>query len=127
MHTRTIRYAALVGVMVLILPERTLACGWSCRDAAPGLRRPAPSYGYRAYLAQHGRHPFQADESCEPYHRRPRGNTNLDPPGFMSAQGLLETPVTSRGPTLLNPGGFAYGYNPPGAVAPRGRRLRSTY
>jgi len=93
MHTRTIRYAALVGVMVLILPERTLACGWSCRDAAPGLRRPAPSYGYRAYLAQHGRHPFQADESCEPYHRRPRGNTTLDPPGFMSAQGA---PLNAR-------------------------------
>ena len=60
MHTRTIRYAALVGVMVLILPERTLACGWSCRDAAPGLRRPAPSYGYRAYLAQLGRHQIRA-------------------------------------------------------------------
>jgi hypothetical protein len=45
----------------------------------------------------------------------------------MSAQGILETPVTSRGPTLLNPGGFAYGYHPSGAVAPRCRRLRSTY
>jgi len=122
MYTRTIRYAALVGVMVLGLPESTFACGWSCRDAAPGLRRPAPSYGYRAYLAPRPK-PLPSRGALRAVPPPPGGNTTLDPPGYMSAQGILETPVTTPGPTLFNPG-FAYGYNPPGA---RGRRSRSTY
>ena len=124
MRTRTIHYAALAGVMVFGLSESAAACGWSCRDAAPGWRRTGPSYGYRAYLAP-PRRALPSRQALRAVPPVPGGNTTMDPPGFMSEQGILETPVTTRGPTLLNPGGFAYGYNPPGA--PRGRRTRSTY
>jgi hypothetical protein len=125
MRTRTIHYAALAGVMVFGLSEGVAACGWSCRDGAPGLRRTGPSYGYRAYLAPARPAPLPSRQALRAVAPPPGGNTTMDPPGFMSAQGILETPVTTRGPTLLNPGGFAYGYNAPGA--PRARRTRSTY
>jgi len=124
MRTRTINYAVLAGLMSLGLTESVSACDWSCRDAALGLRRTGPSYGYRAYFGP--RRPLASRRDLQAVPPTPGGNTTLDPPVYMSAQGILESPVSTRGPTLLNPGGFAYGYTS-GTVAPRARRSRSTY
>src|SRR5262245_7030048 len=125
MCTHKIHYvAAVAGIMVLGLSDGVAACDWSCRQAELGLRRPAPSYGYRAYLAPPRPAPLPSRRALQAVPPPPGGNTTMDPPGFMSAQGILETPVTSRGPTLLGPGGYAYGYYSSGAMAPRARRSR---
>jgi hypothetical protein len=122
MRTRTINYAVLAGIMSLALSQSVAACDWSCRDAA--WRRAGPSYGYRAYVAPRRPAPLPSRRDLLAVPPTPGGNTTLDPPVYMSAQGILESPVATRGPTLLNPGGFAYGYS---SGAPRARRARSSY
>jgi len=98
------------------------ACGWWCRSEAPTYGRAWRSSGYQAYLARR--------PTLRPLSRAqilntppvPGGRTTLDPPGIMTAQGILESPIPGTGPTLFGSGSTQYAYS--GMVSSRARRWR---
>jgi hypothetical protein len=98
------------------------ACDRWCSERALAKRFAAPTYGYRAYLAPRPIAPLPTRRELRNVLPTPGGNTTLDPPGFMSAQGILESPVPTPGATLFGSGSPVYGYSTVGA--PRWRRLR---
>ena len=108
---------ALLLMAVSALPAE--ACGWWCRSEAPSYGRASRSYGYQAYLARRPTpRPLSRAQvlSTPPV---PGGRTTLDPPGIMTMQGILESPIPTTGPTLFGSGGPQYAYS-----APRSRRWR---
>lgn len=113
----TIPRLAVAGLILgLSSSEPAGACDWGCRDA----RRPALVYGYWPSPAPQRRLPTRSElRTVVPV---PGGNTTLDPPGFMSAQGILESPIPSRRiPPLFGASGPVYGYS---AIGNRTRRAR---
>jgi hypothetical protein len=101
------------------------ACDRWCSERAPLKRYAAPTYGYRGYgyrgyLAPRPIAPLPTRRALRNVPPVPGGSTTLDPPGLMSEQGILESPVPGPGPSLF--GGPVYGYSAVGA--PRWRRSR---
>ena len=125
MHAFTLCNQAMLAaglIVVLVSAEPATACGLWCGDEA-GYRRPARVYGYRAPLPQRpAQRPLsraQVANTPPP----PGGSTTLDPPGLMTTQGILDSPVPASGPTLFGPGSAVYGYSGY-ASPPRSRRWR---
>jgi hypothetical protein len=116
------------GVLLLLLGGTpAAACGWWCGEDPAGNRRAFRGYGYYGYQAfvparRPVRLPSRAYLANTP--PVPGGSTTMDPPGLMTTQGILESPVPGPGPTLLGGGGPVYGYSNPGWAASRPRRAR---
>jgi hypothetical protein len=115
----TISRLAVAGLILgLFSSEPAGACDWGCRDA----RRPAPVYGYWALRAPAPQARLPTRSELRTVVPVPGGNTTLDPPGYMSAQGILESPIPSgRIPPLFGASGPVYGYS---AMGNRPRRAR---
>jgi hypothetical protein len=113
------------GLLLLLLGGTpAAACGWWCGEDRAGNRRAFRGYGYQAFVPARppARLPSRAYLANTP--RVPGGSTTMDPPGLMTTQGILESPVPSPGPTLLGGGGPVYGYSDFGSAASRPRRAR---
>ena len=116
------------GLLLLLLSGTpAAACGWWCGEDPAGHRRAFRGYGYYGYQAfvparRPVRLPSRAYLANTP--PVPGGPTTLDPPGLMTTQGILESPVPSPGRTLFGGGGPVYGYSNLGWAASRPRRAR---
>ena len=127
MHVSNLRSHALLlvgGVVMLATAAPATACGRWCDDQASGYRRPIRvygSYGYRATLPPRPRPLTRAQIAATP--PPPGGSTTLDPPGLMTTQGILESPVPSTRPALFGSSSPVYGYSAYRS-APRLRRRR---
>ena len=113
------------GLLLLLLGATpAAACGWWCGEDPAGNRRAFRGYGYQAFVPARRpvRFPSRAYLANTP--PVPGGPTTLDPPGLMTTQGILESPVPSPGPTLFGGGGPVYGYSNLGWAASRPRRAR---
>jgi hypothetical protein len=110
---------ALLGMGAGTLPAA--ACGWWCKSEASHAGRISRSYAYQAYLPKRPalRPVSRAQILAAP--PVPGGPTTLDPPGLMTMQGILESPVPSTGPTLFGSGAPQYAY---GGMTSRGLRVR---
>ena len=124
MCTEGWRGAIVLAVTLLLMGASVLpaeACGWWC-GSERSYGRAARSYGYQAYLPRR--------PALRPLSRAqvlntppvPGGRTTLDPPGLMTTQGILESPIPGPGPSLFGPSSPQYAYV--GAAAPRARRWR---
>jgi hypothetical protein len=111
------------GLLVLLSSEPAGACGWRC-DEIPGNRRAQGSYGYQAYIPARPRVRIPSRAVLANTPPVPGGSTTLDPPGLMTTQGILESPIPGPGPTLLGSGGPVYGYNPVGSAKVKRYRPR---
>ena len=112
------------GLLVILLSSVPAgACGWRC-DGSPGSRRFTGPYGYQAYIPARPRVRFPSRAVLANTPRVPGGSTTLDPPGLMTTQGILESPIPGPGPTLLGSGGPVYGYNPFGPAKVKRHRPR---
>ena len=112
------------GLLVILLSSAPAwACGWRC-DEIPGNRRAKASYGYQAYIPARPRVRIPSRAGLANTPPVPGGSTTLDPPGLMTTQGILESPIPGPGPTLLGSGGPVYGYNPVGSAKVKRYRPR---
>jgi hypothetical protein len=112
------------GLLVILLSSGPAgACGWRCDDRFGNWRAKGP-YGYQAYSPARPRvrSPSRAVLANTP--PVPGGSTTLDPPGLMTTQGILESPIPGPGPTLLGSGGPVYGYYPVGSARAKRHRPR---
>jgi hypothetical protein len=116
-----------LAIALLVMAASTLpaaACGWWCGSEASHARGVSRLYAYQAYLPKR---PVQRPLSRAQVLATPPvpgGRTTLDPPGLMTMQGILESPVPSTGPTLLGSGAPQYAYSGMGSHGPRARRAR---
>ena len=106
MRSLSLRSQAMLatGALLIVANAATAeACGWRCE-------RDARVYGYNAYIAPRPpvRAPSRAVLLATP--RVPGGSTTLDPPGLVTFQGVLESPVPGPRPGLLGSGSRVYGY-----------------
>jgi hypothetical protein len=116
-----------LAISLLVLATSTLpaaACGWWCGSEASHAGRASRFYAYQAYLPKRPalRPLSRAQVLATP--RVPGGPTTLDPPGLMTMQGILESPVPSTGPTLFGSGAPQYAYSGMASHSPRARRAR---
>jgi hypothetical protein len=127
MGLEALRRQMTLAVALVLMGASTLpadACGRSCGSEAPSYGRAFRSYGYQAYLPRRpAPRPLSRAQvlNTPPV---PGGSTTLDPPGLMTTQGILESPVPGPGPSLIGPGGSQYGYSGRALPAPRSRRWR---
>jgi hypothetical protein len=113
-------------LLLLLAATPAAACGWWCGEDPAGNRKAFRGYGYYGYQAlvparRPARLPSRAYLANTP--PVPGGPTTLDPPGLMTTQGILESPVPSPGSTVFG-GGGPYGYSNLGWAASRPRRAR---
>ena len=96
------------GLLLLLLGGTpAAACGWWCGEDPAGHRRAFRGYGYYGYQAfvparRPVRLPSRAYLANTP--PVPGGPTTLDPPGLMTTQGILESPVPSPGRNIVRRG-----------------------
>jgi hypothetical protein len=130
MYTYILRSQAVLavgGILMLASVEPAAACGRWCGEDAYGNRRPAQVYGSYAYRAALPQRPPQRPLSRAQVANTlppPRGSTTLDPPGMMTTQGILESPVPTSGPTLFGSASPVYADSAFGSAAPRRQRPR---
>src|SRR5262245_56520350 len=121
------RQMTVVIALLLLMGASTLpveACGWWCGSKASSYGRASRSYGYQASLARRpAARPLSRAQglSTPPI---PGGRTTLDPPGLMTTQGILESPIPTTGPTLLGSPSPQYAYSGMALPVPRSRRWR---
>ena len=112
------------GLLVMLLSSVPAgACGWRCDDRL-GNGRGKGIYGYQAYIPARPRVRIPSRAVLANTPPVPGGRTTLDPPGLMTTQGILESPIPRTGPTLLGSGGPVYGYNPVGSAKVKRYRPR---
>jgi hypothetical protein len=127
MSLEALRGQMTLAVALILIGASTLpadACGWWCGSETSSYGRAWRSYGYQAYLPRRpALRPLSRAQvlSTPPV---PGGRTTLDPPGLMTTQGILESPVPGPGPSLLGSGGPQYAYSGMVLPAPRSRRWR---
>src|SRR5262245_13709963 len=98
-------------LLILATAAPAEACGWWCDRDAVSHRRAARAYGYSAYIAPRPAARVSSRAILLTTPRPPGGSTTLDPPGYTSMQGILESPVPSSSrPALLGSSGPVYGY-----------------
>jgi len=114
MRSHHLRREATVAAGILLMLATAApaeACGWWCDRDAVSHRRPARVYGYSAYIAPRPAARVSSRAILLTTPPPPGGSTTLDPPGFTSMQGILESPIPSSRPALLGSSGPVYGYN----------------
>jgi hypothetical protein len=89
------------GLLVILLSSAPAgACRWRCDDRL-GNTRGKGIYGYQAYIPTRPRVRMPSRAALANTPPVPGGSTTLDPPGLMTTQGILESPIPGPGPTLL--------------------------
>jgi hypothetical protein len=111
------------GLVIFLSGVPAGACGWRCDDRL-GNARGKSIYGYQAYIPPRPRVRMPSRAALANTPPIPGGSTTLDPPGLMTTQGILESPIPGPGPTLLGSGRPVYGYNPVGSAKVKRHRPR---
>jgi hypothetical protein len=117
------RQTTLAIALLVMAASPAAACGWWCGSEASHGGRFSRFYGYQPYVPKRPapRAVSRAQLLATP--PVPGGPTTLDPPGLMTMQGILESPVPSPGPTLLG-SGAPRAYSGMASPTPRSRRAR---